>query len=355
MDKLAPDGSGSRLRPAHHHPRRGYRNPWPSAQRQGPRGGFLRWMFERRRRPPGQDPLPSSLPRVGTVVLPQELGQAEIAATWLGHSTVLLQAGGVTVLTDPVWAERASPLRFAGPRRWVAPPLAIDCLPRVDIVLQSHNHYDHFDHAATRALARRFPDAVWCLPLGLAGTAMRLGVRVVREMDWEQRVDLALPTGPVGVTAVPAQHFSARGLHDRDRTLWTGFVVSTPAGRLYYAGDTGLHPEFGRIAAEHGPFALTVLPIGAYEPRWFMRPVHLNPEDALEAWRALTEAQASAHLAPAPPLLGVHWGTYKLTDEPMDEPPRRMRDLWRQGGWDDQLLWVLAHGETRRLDKGAHP
>ena len=153
------------------------------------------------------------------------------------------------------------------------------------------------------------------------------------------------------MTAVPAQHFSSRGLHDRDRTLWTGFAVRMPAGSVYYAGDTGLHPEFGRIAADHGPFALTVLPIGAYEPRWFMRPVHLNPEDAVAAWQDVATAQAAAHGAPPPPLLGVHWGTYKLTDEPMDEPPRRMRELWRADGLDEALLWVLAHGETRRVGK----
>jgi len=336
-------------RPAHHHPKRGFRNPWPSARRDGPSGGFLRWMLERRRRSPQPDPAPSALPRVASPVLPRDLGPAVIAATWLGHSTVLIQAGGVTLLTDPVWAERASPLPFAGPRRWVPPPIAIDSLPPIDIVLQSHNHYDHFDHAATRLLARRFPEATWCVPLGLAEPARRLGVRLVRELDWDQGVDIPSRGGSLRVTAVPAQHFSARGLHDRDRTLWTGFVVRTPSGSVYFAGDTGLHPEFGRIAADHGPFDLAILPIGAYEPRWFMRPVHLNPEDAVAAWQEVACAQADTHGAPPPPLLGVHWGTYKLTDEPMDEPPRRMRDLWRAAGLDEALLWVLAHGETRRV------
>jgi L-ascorbate metabolism protein UlaG (beta-lactamase superfamily) len=250
-------------RPAHHHPKRGFRNPWPSARRDGPSGGFLRWMLERRRCSPQPDPAPSALPRVASPVLPRELGPAVIAATWLGHSTVLIQAGGVTLLTDPVWAERASPLPFAGPRRWVPPPIAIDSLPPIDIVLQSHNHYDHFDHAATRLLARRFPEATWCVPLGLAEPARRLGVRLVRELDWDQGVDIPSRGGSLRVTAVPAQHFSARGLHDRDRTLWTGFVVRTPSGSVYFAGDTGLHPEFGRIAADHGPFDLAILPIGA--------------------------------------------------------------------------------------------
>jgi N-acyl-phosphatidylethanolamine-hydrolysing phospholipase D len=151
--------------------------------------------------------------------------------------------------------------------------------------------------------------------------------------------------GEVTIGCTPAQHFSARGLHDRDRTLWCGFTLRVGAHCVYFAGDTGLHPEFGAIARRFGPFDLALLPVGAYEPRWFMGPVHMNPEDALVACTELAAAQPDRPLA----LLPIHWGTFKLTDEPMDEPARRTRDRWRDAGLPDESLWLLRHGETRRI------
>ena len=276
----------------------------------------------------------------------------EIAATWLGHSTVLLQFGEVTVLTDPVWAHRVSPVPFAGPARWVPPMLPLDALPPIDLVLQSHNHYDHFDRAATRALAQRNPRTQWCVPIGMGASLRGIGATQVREMDWWERADLPVATrsgsATVQVGAVPAKHFSGRGMTDRDRSLWCGWTVSVGDGTVYFAGDSGYHPEFATVAQRNGPFDLTILPIGAYEPRWFMSRVHMNPEEAIAAWQSIAEVQELLHRKPAPPLLGVHWGTYRLTDEPMDEPPRRTRALWRDAGLDETLLWTLAHGETRR-------
>ena len=276
-----------------------------------------------------------------------------VAATWLGHSTVLLQFADVTVLTDPVWAHRVSPVSFAGPVRWVPPMLALADLPRIDFVLQSHNHYDHFDRAATRELAHRNPRAIWCVPLGMAPAVRRCGVGDVREFDWWNGAALPVLTAHgeeiVRVDAVPAQHFSGRGLADRDRSLWCGWTVAATGARVYFAGDSGYHPQFGEIAQRCGPFDLTILPIGAYEPRWFMSRVHMNPGEAVAAWRTMSDVQREHHGLPPSPMLGVHWGTYRLTDEPMDEPPVRTREHWQNAGLPDGLLWLLAHGETRRL------
>ena len=166
-------------------------------------------------------------------------------------------------------------------------------------------------------------------------------------MDWWQTRDV----GPLRVGCVPAQHFSGRGLADRDRSLWCGWTLHAASGApgILYAGDTGLHPEFGAIARAHGPFALALLPIGAYAPRWFMRPVHCDPDDALAAHAALSDAQAESHPTLPPPTLGgMHFGTFVLTDEPVDEPPMRTRTAWRSAGRAPDSLWIPRHGETWR-------
>ncbi|HVB36940.1 MAG TPA: MBL fold metallo-hydrolase [Vicinamibacterales bacterium] len=258
--------------------------------------------------------------------------------TWVGHSTVLLQLGALNVLTDPVWSERASPFRWIGPRRLMAPGVAFDALPAVDLVLLSHNHYDHLDAPTVRRLAGRFPDAVWLCPMGLGRLLHALGVRHFVERDWGQSVDL--PLGSAACT--PAQHFSARGLRDRGDTLWCGWALQADDVRVYFAGDTALHPDFGAIAGL-GPFDLIMLPIGAYEPRWFMRSVHMDPEEAIEAYRVLAAPDRT------PPCLALHWGTFRLTDEPVEEPPARFARRWREAGLPAHANWTLAHGETRRL------
>jgi N-acyl-phosphatidylethanolamine-hydrolysing phospholipase D len=193
-------------------------------------------------------------------------------------------------------------------------------------------------------LAARYPDARWLAPLGLGSWLARRRVRRAHELDWWEETRL----GDVAVACTPAQHFSARGPTDRNRTLWCGWSIAAPARRVFFAGDSGYHPEFAAIGDRFGPFHATLLPIGAYEPRWFMQPVHMNPEEAVQAFR-------DVHLS-RPPLPGkravmvaMHWGTFKLTDEPTDEPPRRVRAAWRQSGLGDEDLWVLAHGETRGL------
>ena len=259
--------------------------------------------------------------------------------TWVGHSTLLIQIGGMNVLTDPVWSERVSPIAFMGPRRWMRPGIALSELPPIDIVLLSHNHYDHCDVPTLRQLAMRHPRASWVVPIGLAALLRKCGVSDVAELDWWQQhrnEDLV-------IGCAPAQHFSGRGLHDRDRTLWCSYALRSGTASFYFGADSGLHPEYRAIGERFGPFDIVALPIGAYEPRWFMRPVHMNPDDAIQAYRDLV----SACPGPPPPLVPIHWGTFKLTDEPMDEPPRLARAAWERHGLSASLFWLLKHGETQ--------
>ena len=266
-----------------------------------------------------------------------------MSATWVGHATVLLQLGGINVLTDPMWSDRASPVSFAGPRRFVKPGVELSALPAIDAVLISHNHYDHLDRATVRALARRYQQAQWAAPLGLATLLRRWGVSRIQELDWWQQSRISTGHGELVAAAVPAQHFSARGFGDRGKTLWCSWVLGGNGFRAFFAGDTAYHPEFGEIARHYAPFDLLMLPVGAYEPRWFMRSVHMNPPEALHAYAELGGA------ADAPKMLPIHWGTFRLTDEAMQEPPAWTARLWRDAGYDPAGLWLLRHGETRTL------
>jgi N-acyl-phosphatidylethanolamine-hydrolysing phospholipase D len=264
----------------------------------------------------------------------------EIAITWVGHSTLLVQLGALNLLVDPVWGERASPWRSIGPRRLVPAAVAMTELPPIDVVLLSHNHYDHLDAYTVRALARTHSGARWVVPLRLSKLLHSLGVRDIAELDWW--ADLRI--GDATVACTPARHFSARTPFDRNRTLWGGFVVTAPAGRFFYAGDTGNHPEFVEIGRRFGPFDACALPIGAYEPRWFMHSVHLDPDEAVAAFRALHEHYGmSRHAA----FVAVHWGTFRLTDEPLLDPPRRAKEAWGRAGLAPDNLWIMVHGETR--------
>ena len=246
-----------------------------------------------------------------------------------------------------MWSERASPVSFAGPRRFVRPAFALDTLPSIDVVLISHNHYDHLDRPTVRALARRMREAEWVVPLGLSPLLRGWGAERVREVDWWETVEIRTDRGAASVSSTPAQHFSARGLWDRGRTLWCSWVVSAGGSRAFFAGDTAYHPEFAAIGERYGPFDLSMLPVGAYEPRWFMKTVHMNPPEALRAYAELTGRRAG-ELA----MLPIHWGTFRLTDEAMHEPPQWTAQLWSEAGYDRDQLWLLEHGETRRLVTG---
>jgi N-acyl-phosphatidylethanolamine-hydrolysing phospholipase D len=317
-----------------------FRNPWPDSEPHGWRA-LLAWNRDRRRHPPVPSPPRGHFPTAAPDLSPSHATPAELTATWIGHSTVLLRMGGLNLITDPVFSQRAFPVQCMGPRRLMEPAIALDAPPALDLVLISHSHYDHLDRPAVRRLAKAHPDASWVVPLGLASYIRRWGARGVIELDWWQTTEVR----GLRVTGTPARHFSARRLGDRNRTLWCGFALEAAGRRVWFAGDTAYHPEFGTIGARLGPFDLVMIPIGAYDPRWFMERVHVDPEEAVRVYRDVTGAHPEA---PHPLMLGIHWGTFRLTDEPMDEPPRRTIVAWRESGLRADRLWIARFGETRR-------
>lgn len=255
--------------------------------------------------------------------------------TWIGHATLLVQMEHVTFLTDPTWSRTASPVRFAGPRRFVEPGLRFEDLPRIDFVLVSHNHYDHLDLETLRRLAERSADTVFYVPLENGRLLRGAGVENLRELDWGQSVAHA----GVRVHCLPSQHWSQRGLRDERRALWASWAVIGAERRFYFAGDSGYYEGFARIGRALGPFDLAALPIGAYEPAAMMEFAHLDPERAV---RAGLDLRARRQLA-------IHFGTFDLSDEPLAEPPRRFREAARAAGLADGSAWVLRVGETREF------
>jgi L-ascorbate metabolism protein UlaG (beta-lactamase superfamily) len=268
-------------------------------------GEVLRWQFGRRRQ---RQAWPEWAPSPHADTPPQRVDGDKVRLSFVGHVSWLIQAAGVNILIDPVWSERVSPVGWAGPRRVNDPGIAFESLPEIDVVLVSHGHYDHLDIATLSRLTARFSPRV-ITPLGNDVT-MRVADAAIRAeaFDWHDRVAL----GGLAVTLVPTRHWSARGLFDRNQALWASFVLETPAGKIYIVCDSGYGDgkHFRRVGQAHGPLRLAILPIGAYEPRWFMRDQHMNPSDALKALADCGAERALAH----------HHGTFQLTDEAIDAP-----------------------------------
>lgn len=253
--------------------------------------------------------------------------------TWIGHATLLVQMDHATFLTDPIWSDRASPVGFTGPKRAQAPGVALDDLPAIDFVLVSHDHYDHLDVDTLARLAKRDPHTLFVVPLENASTLRDAGVSNVVELDWGRSVEIA----GLRVVCLPTQHWSGRGLLDRRATLWGSYAVIGPERRFYFAGDTGYFPGFAEIGAEHGPFDLAAMPIGAYAPAEMMQHWHMNPEEALQASRDIRAQR----------IVPIHFGTFDLSDEEPDEPPRRLLDAAAAGGVPRDDVYLLKIGETR--------
>ena len=284
-------------------------------------GSFLKWQLNRENGywrdwvndPPGPRP-PSRVD--------------DLRVTFINHSTLLIQIDGLNILTDPIWAERCSPVQFAGPKRHRPPGIRFDDLPKIDIVLVSHNHYDHLDIGTLRALQSRFHPRIFT-PLGNAALMARYGIEGAEDMDWWQTKD--------NITLVPSQHFCARGMSDRDATLWGGFVISGRAGNVYFGGDTGWGDHFAQIAQRFPSIRLACIPIGAYLPRWFMKPAHIDPAEAVEAHKVLNASTSVA----------MHFGTFNLGDDGEAEPVDDLRRAIAANG--SPRFWILGFGEGRAV------
>ena len=271
----------------------------------------------------------------GARYAPRAVAPGELAITWVNHSTFLIQAAGRALLTDPVWSHRASPLGWVGPGRVRPPGVPFDALPPIDVVLVSHNHYDHMDLATLRRLQRTFGSRI-VTTLGNKAYLERRGLRDVAELDWYDTAGPDLAGAGLAVTATPAQHFSARTPFDRNRTLWAGFALALGGRRLFFAGDSGYHAHFADIGARLGPFDAALVPIGAYEPRWFMSAAHMNPDEAVRAHLDLRSRLSIA----------MHFGCFQLTDEGIDEPVRDLARALEAHRVDPLQFRVLDPGDT---------
>jgi L-ascorbate metabolism protein UlaG (beta-lactamase superfamily) len=253
-----------------------------------------------------------------------------IVVTFINHSTFLIQTRGLNILTDPIWSEYASPVSFGGPKRMRPPGIRFEDLPKIDIILLTHNHYDHLDINTLKRLWNQFRPAVYTT-LGVGGYLEGNGIGNIKEMDWwdEAGIDSGMR-----VICTPAQHFSGRGMFDRDRTLWGGFALVTERGSIYYSGDTGYGEFFNEISERITPVRLAFLPIGAYKPAWFMSVIHTSPEDAVNIHKVLKSPQSIA----------MHYGTFPMADDGMGESCDELRRISKEVG--------MGIGEFICLDEG---
>jgi L-ascorbate metabolism protein UlaG (beta-lactamase superfamily) len=289
---------------------------------------FLKWIAARK-----VGPWRTWIPSTPGPRPPVSIEGEAMHLTFINHSSVLLQTHRLNILTDPVWSERVSPVSFAGPRRHRAPGIRLEDLPPIHCILISHNHYDHLDVPTLRRLREAQSPAVFC-PLGVAKLLRKAGFSEIHELDWWQ----SLPFGGIRLHCVPAQHFSSRTPFDRNRTLWCGWVLETAGGNTYFAADTGFGDFFGAIRDRFAPIRLALLPIGSYEPEWFMGPIHMTPEEAVEAQSILQAAV----------VVPIHYGTFSLADDSETAPLDRLRQALQHRS-DAHRFWVVAEGEGRAI------
>ena len=320
-----------------HHSPNGFRNPHESEHP----GflGLLKWRWNRL----WQDIAPPESYNFRVADNDPEFlrsNRSKTTLTWIGHATVLLQLAGKNILPDPQFSTRASPVQWAGPKRVVPPGLALADLPEIDIVVISHDHYDSLDESSVVSLHNRRGGhkTTFFVPMGLKAWFTDLGISKVVELDWWDKH----ACNGLEVVSVPVHHWSKRSILDRNSTLWAGWVIRSNDFRFFFCGDTGYSPVFKEIGKRLGPFDLAAIPIGAYEPRWFMKYYHVNPEEAVQI-------HSDVHARKS---IGIHWGTFALTDEPLDEPPKRLSEAMRSKGLPPEAFGVLKHGETIVL--GSH-
>jgi L-ascorbate metabolism protein UlaG (beta-lactamase superfamily) len=310
-----------------HHTPTGFQNLDPIARRFA---DLRRWQRERR-----ANKLPKA-PVLGYEAFRAQWWQAADfsgsgnAAWWLGHACMLLRLDGQTILMDPALSDRVSPVSFAGPRRLLPPGATVATLPRIDVVLISHSHYDHLDKPSIRKLLARFPDASYLVPLGLATWMRNRGIKKVQELDWWDDTEI----GGSRFSFVPAQHWTQRTIWDRNRSLWGGWVVQRGDFRFWFAGDTGYTTHLIEIGDRLGPFDLAAIPIGAYEPRWFMQAQHIDPQQAVRLHRELRSRHSIA----------IHWGAFELADDALDAPPDVLEEAMADQGVEAGSFAVMRTG-----------
>ncbi len=313
-----------------HHVAGGFRNTNPEFKRPD---GWTRWsFFARRAWVSFTAPRSFEAPRIANDGQALRDGSVNPSVTWIGHATVLVQLDGMNVLTDPQWSDRASPISWAGPRRLSPPGVAFEALPRIDAVVISHDHFDHLDLPTVKRLAATH-DPLFVVPLGIKAWFANEGMLRVVELDWWQSHD----HGAVTFTCVPAQHWSQRVPWDQNTRLWATWALLGQSRRVYFSGDTGYFDGFKEVGRRLGPFDLAAMAIGAYRPPEIMRFTHTTPEEAVQAFE---DVRANA-------LVGIHWGTFDLAEEPLGEPPVRMLAEARRRGIPPERAFVLKIGETR--------
>ncbi len=327
--------SASAEEPHAHHGPEGFVNPHVEVPHGG-QGSFLRARFASGPWP-GHDPDVFTVPTATPEPVPAGGATDNARVTWIGHSTVLIQHRGVNVITDPMLSPYASPIRFAGPRRISEPGIALENLPPIDVVVISHDHYDHLDVPTIEALGE---GPRYLVPLGLRSWFAGRGVDPARvdELDWWDQRELQVRGERLRVTATPSQHFSGRGLTDRDETLWAAWALEWIDFSAWFGGDTGYNGvQFKEIGRRFGGFDLGIIPIGAYRPRWFMGVVHVNPAEAVRIHQDLGARRS----------IGVHWGTFVLSQEASHEPPQELRAAVREAGLAEGAFSAWKVGETR--------
>jgi N-acyl-phosphatidylethanolamine-hydrolysing phospholipase D len=335
--------------PKAHHTPTGFKNNY-TQQVSRSFGDFIRWQWESwRLDKTASSPTPSLQPNLAGLKTP-----TAPTVTWIGHASALVQANGLNVLVDPIFSERASPVQIFGPKRAQAPGVAMADLPHIDAVLISHNHYDHLDRASVAQLAEKATSAgkttLFMVPLGLKAWFNGIGIDSVVELDWWEHHNIQ----GVEFHLTPVQHWSARSINDRSATLWGGWAVLGAEFHWYYAGDTGYSQDFADTAKHFAPrqtealgggFDLALIPVGAYEPRWFMSQQHVNPMESVRIHQDVGAKRS----------IGVHWGTFQLTDEPLDQPPRDLAIARQALGVKETDFGVLAIGESKQFAKRTLP
>ncbi len=318
--------------PPPHHTQKGFRNLYDHSERG--LDDLLRWQLGLG---PSEPPLfsPDLLPPYKPDVVNPDLHRIknpdsnQIQITWIGHSTFLIQMDGVDILTDPIFNDRSSPFSIGGIRRLVPAGLKLENLPPIQAVIISHNHYDHLDKQTVEGLGSK---PTYFVPLGLGRWLKKRKIENVVELDWWQ----VFSSARLKFYSVPVQHFSGRTPFDRNKTLWSGWIIEGKRGKFFFAGDTGYSPVFREIGERFGPIRVSLIPIGAYRPRWFMKSVHVDPPEAVQIHQDTNSQQSIAS----------HWGTFKLSDEPVGEPPRYLEKALKDAGLDEKKFIIMRFGET---------